>query len=112
MKTTGSLSFILIILLLITPETSFSQVWVDQKPVPPKTGLKIPPRTEEGLVLLPGRWIWHRQSRMYMWLSPVWVEPPEGKSYAPGYWKTVKKGWVWVPGKWVKKRRFWTRFNE
>ncbi|OQB81799.1 MAG: hypothetical protein BWX87_00486 [Bacteroidetes bacterium ADurb.Bin123] len=83
-----------------------AQVRVDEKPVPPKSQLKIPPKPHDGYVLLPGRWIWHRQARMYGWLSPVWVEPPKGKIWTPGYWKQVKKGWVWVPGKWENKKRY------
>jgi len=96
---------------ILAPAVSLAQVRVEKKPVPPREQLKIPPKTGAGYVLLPGRWIWHRPTKTYLWQSPVWVVPPEGKAYSPGYWKTVKKGWVWVPGKWENKRRLWSKIT-
>lgn len=95
--------------MLAIPEFSAAQVRVREKPMPPKGGMAIPARTEEGTVLLPGRWVWHRPAKMYVWLSPVWVKPPGGKVWSPGYWKPVREYWTWVPGKWENKRRFWAR---
>jgi len=91
------------------PVSTAAQVWVKEKPVPPRSQLKIPPRPEDGLVILPGRWIWDRSAKMYIWLSPIWVVPPQGKIWSPGYWKPQREGWIWVPGKWENKKRFWER---
>jgi hypothetical protein len=49
---------------------------------------------------------------MYVWLGPVWVEPPQGRTWSPGYWKPVKDEWVWVPGKWERKKGLFMRKNK
>ncbi len=97
------------ILLLPVSPLAVAQVRVEVKPFPPKSLLQIPPKPDEGYLLLPGRWVWHRPAKMYAWLSPVWVVPPKGKTWSPGYWKSLRKGWIWVPGKWVRKKRFWEK---
>ena len=104
-----SMIYLLFVIMMFLPTQATAQVWVKEKPVPPRSQLKIPPKPEDGLVLLPGRWIWERPSRMYIWLSPVWVVPPQRKIWSPGYWKPQREGWIWVPGKWINKKRFWER---
>jgi hypothetical protein len=101
--------FLLFVVLVSVPAFITAQVWVKEKPVPPRSQLKIPPKPEDGLVILSGRWIWDRPARMYVWLSPVWVVPPQGKIWSPGYWKQQREGWIWVPGKWENKKRFWQK---
>lgn len=109
MKRIPVLLLMLLLSVWMIPLNLPAQVRVIEKPVPPKSQLKIPPKTDDGYVLLPGRWIWYRPAKMYVWLPPVWTEPPKGKVWSPGYWKTMKKGWVWVPGKWENKKHFWNR---
>ena len=91
--------------LLFIPDLAHAQVVVPEKPVPPQVKLKAPPRPGDNYVLIPGRWMWHRQTRMYVWVGPVWAEKPEGKIWVPGYWQQVPRGWKWVPGYWKKEFR-------
>lgn len=89
-----------------------SQVRVKEKPIPPKVDMKISPKPGPEYVMLPGRWAWHRPSRMYIWLGPAWVIPPKGKVWNSGYWKEVDDEWLWVPGKWKRKVRFFQKRNK
>lgn len=106
------LNIVLLFVMLLGVGRLSAQVRVAEKPVPPKTQLGIPDKPGEGYVLLPGRWVWHRHARMYVWLSPVWVVPPEGKIWVSGYWKQLRQGWIWIPGKWESKRRYWNRLRN
>ena len=100
------------LLLIFIQGVAAGQVKVSEKPVPPRVKMKMPPRPGTEYVLLPGRWVWHRPSKMYVWLGPVWVEPPKGRNWSPGYWQSVKDEWVWVPGKWERKKGLFMRKNK
>ncbi len=100
------------LLLMSISGRIFSQVVVPEKPFPPRAKIKFPSKPGPEYLLLPGRWVWHRPSQMYVWLGPVWVVPPRGKTWNPGYWKQVDNGWLWVPGKWQRKTGFLQRKNK
>ncbi len=91
------------LLLLINPSESRSQVVVPQKPVPPVERIKTPPSPGSGYVLIPAHWMWHRPTKTYVWVGPVWVPAKPGKIWVPGEWRQVKNGWKWIPGYWKKE---------
>ena len=106
MKQIGLFVFFFVLTTLLLPGSMSAQVWVEKKPVPTREQMKIPPKSGEGSVLLPGRWLWYRPAKKYIWLHPEWMEPPKNKTWSPGYWKPVREGWQWVPGKWERKNSF------
>ncbi|WP_299584028.1 hypothetical protein [uncultured Sunxiuqinia sp.] len=93
---------------LLNPETTQAQVTVEHKPSPPKVKLPLPEKPGPDYQLIPGHWIWHRPSKMYVWVGPHWVLPKENRKWSPGHWQKQKKGWKWIPGKWKKinKRKY------
>ncbi|HKJ43918.1 MAG TPA: hypothetical protein VKA27_17605 [Sunxiuqinia sp.] len=85
-----------------------AQVTVSEKPTPPQAQLAAPKKPGPGYVLIPAHWIWHRPSKMYVWVGPHWVSKQENKKWAPGHWEEKSNGWKWIPGRWekIKKRQF------
>jgi hypothetical protein len=112
MKQFKILKIAALLLLILIQGAAFGQVRVSEKPIPPRTRLQMSAKPGAEYVLLPGRWVWHRQTQMYVWLGPVWIVPPKGKTWSPGYWKAEKDGWKWVPGKWQRKRGILHRKNK
>ncbi len=82
-----------------------AQVTVDQKPTPPEVKLPMPEKPGPDYQLIPGHWIWHRPSKMYVWVSARWVEKKENRQWSPGHWQKQARGWKWIPGKWEKIKR-------
>jgi hypothetical protein len=103
MNRTFCLKYFLLAFLALLSSMAVSQVKVEEKPVPPEVEMEIPPSPGPGYFLMPGSWTWHKPSGMYIWLGPVWVLPPEGKTWQPGHWRRVNNGWIWVPGKWKRE---------
>lgn len=99
-------------ILMATSVVVFGQVVVPEKPVPPRAKFQMPSKPGPEYVLLPGRWVWHRPSRAYVWFGPEWVIPPRGRTWNPGYWKPVDEGWLWVPGRWQRKTGILQRRNK
>lgn len=112
MKKFREILLALFILNLSFPVDVKAQVWVEEKPIPPKIKSKMPEKPGYEYVLLPGRWVWHRPSKRYVWISPAWVVPPRGKSWSSGFWKSENHGWIWVPGKWKRKTGILARKNK
>ena len=83
-------------------ETS-AQVIVKVKPVPPKVKMLSPKKPGSEYVLIPGHWVWHRPTKMYVWVGPNWTPRKDSKVWVPGHWKQFPKGWKWIPGHWEKK---------
>ncbi|WP_321290730.1 hypothetical protein [uncultured Sunxiuqinia sp.] len=108
MKRTLLTLAIVIVAFLLNQETASAQVTVAQKPTPPEYKLSIAEKPGTDYQQIPGHWIWHRPSKMYVWVGPRWVEKKENKKWRPGHWQKQSKGWKWNPGKWekIKKKRY------
>jgi hypothetical protein len=108
MKRTMLIVLFGLVSFFLYPEAVQAQVTVEQKPTPPEVKLPVPEKPGPGYQLIPGHWIWHRQSKMYVWVGPHWAPEKENKQWSPGHWEKQAKGWKWVPGKWkkIEKKRF------
>ena len=97
-----------IFVFILNQGVTSAQVTVEHKPSPPEVKLPLPEKPGVDYQLIPAHWIWHRPSKMYVWVGPRWVPEQENKKWSPGHWQKQAKGWKWIPGKWgkIKKKRY------
>lgn len=72
---------------------------IPQKP-PAEITERIPSRSKENAIWIPGYWSWSKTQNDYVWISGTWRLPPPGHEWIPGKWKSFEEGWVWLQGFW------------
>lgn len=105
MKRIVLIIFVATVALMWDANSVKAQVTVPEKPTPPEVKLPVPEKPGSDYVLIPAHWIWHRPSRMYVWVGPHWVPQQENKKWAPGHWEEKANGWKWIPGRWEKNKK-------
>ena len=70
---------------------------VPTQPPPPLVEMSPPP--SPGYAWDPGRWSW--DGAEYVWRSGTYiVQPTNGATFTPGYWREYPGGWAWTEGRW------------
>jgi hypothetical protein len=70
---------------------------VPTQPPPPLVEMSPPP--SPGYAWDPGHWSW--DGAQYVWRSGTYiVQPTNGATFTPGYWREYPGGWAWTEGRW------------
>lgn len=97
---------ILVIAATVVVLPAEAQVYVPNRPVPPRVvATRRPPRPANSV------WIeedWRVRGERYEYHGGRWATPPRaGMTWRQGRWKTsTRKGYVWVSGRWVSRKYF------
>ncbi|MBA3957737.1 MAG: hypothetical protein H0X51_04995 [Parachlamydiaceae bacterium] len=61
----------------------------------------IPPKPSEGLIWIPGYWVWIQEKNDFSWICGIWRRPPPSAQFwTPGTWSKIDSGWVFEKGFW------------
>jgi hypothetical protein len=70
---------------------------VPTQPPPPLVEMSPPP--SPGYAWDSGHWSW--DGAEYVWRSGTYiVQPTNGATFTPGYWREYPGGWAWTEGRW------------
>ena len=95
-------SLLFVLVMLLTPTPSFSQVGVVVSFGPPELPVYDQPICPgENYIWTPGYWAWDADGDDYYWVPGTWVLAPEvGFLWTPGYWGWGGSGFVFYDGYW------------
>ncbi|NBO90845.1 MAG: hypothetical protein EBV06_00785 [Planctomycetia bacterium] len=82
---------------------------------PPEAIAETPPDEKpegDGVLWMPGYWMWDEDRTDFLWVSGFWRIAPPGRKWVPGYWSRGDDGFRWVPGLWVSTDAEELRYGE
>ena len=96
MKNIVSIFAILFTVIITATSCGPSAVVVKERPPLPVYVRPAPPRAN--YVWIEPSYV--RSGRGYVLRQGYWAPPKYNRPYTQGYWKTTRRGYVWVPGRW------------
>jgi hypothetical protein len=82
---------------------------------PPEAIKEIPPEEKpegEGVIWIPGYWMWDEDKADFIWVSGFWRVAPPGRKWVPGYWAKTDDGYRWVAGMWAPSNADEMRYSD
>lgn len=70
---------------------------------PPAPVDELPPDQKpagDNVQWVPGYWQWDDEKNEFLWVSGFWRQAPPGRTWIPGQYARMDKGWQWTAGYW------------
>jgi hypothetical protein len=108
-----TIRFLLALLVLAIPATSFGQIGIRIAIGPPMLPVYEQPICPgDGYMWTPGYWAYDDSVTDYYWVPGTWVEAPEvGFLWTPGYWGWGEGGYLFNEGYWGESVGFYGGIN-
>jgi hypothetical protein len=108
-----TIRFLLALLILAIPATSFGQIGIRIAIGPPMLPVYEQPICPgDGYMWTPGYWDYDDSVSDYYWVPGTWVQPPEdGFLWTPGYWGWGEGGYLFNGGYWGETVGFYGGIN-